>query len=197
MGLWVWAETANRINNQYHNISAYRNISRMFPNDSTPNKDVEMETHRVLWTHTWSHVNTSPCCTFHNPTHVPSNCAHTHTHTHCNTYTLHPKLAIILNPSPAWVIPDNPELILVNSGHSSAGFTLKPQRQGGDWSDHGDWGLGVALTGNNWSDSYWESRKTRMCYLFVFPRVFKTRPDWPLLRHAILVQNMFSPVCIM
>lgn len=102
---------------------------------------------------------------------------HTHTHTHCNMYTLHPKLAIILNPSPAWVIPDNPGLILVNSGHSSAGFTLKPQRQGGDWSDHGDRGLGVAQV-----------------VIYFFPRVFKTRPDWPLWRHTIPVQNMFSPV---
>lgn len=52
----------------------------------------------------------------------PSMCTRTETNAHIQPYNPHPKLAIILNPSPAWVIPNNPGLILVNSGHSSDGF---------------------------------------------------------------------------
>lgn len=63
-----------------------------------------------------------------------------------HTHTPHPKLAIILNPSPAWVIPDNPGLILVNSGHSSAGFHPETTETG--WGLVGSWQerLGAALT---------------------------------------------------
>lgn len=71
---------------------------------------------------------------------------HTRTHTHINTQMhvhplTHPKLAIILNPSPAWVIPDNPRLILVNSGHSSAGFHPETTETG--WGLVGSWRLRV------------------------------------------------------
>lgn len=66
---------------------------------------------------------------------------HTHTHARTHPHPPHPELAIILNPSPAWVIPDNPRLILVNSGHSSAGFHPETTETG--WGLVGSWRLRV------------------------------------------------------
>lgn len=74
-----------------------------------------------------------------------SMCMRTPTHTHLHSPPPHLKLAIIFNPSPAWVIPDNPRLILVNSGHSSAGFHPETTETG--WGLVGSWRLrlGAAL----------------------------------------------------
>lgn len=93
---------------------------------------------------------------------IPAYVFHTHVHTHHQHHppTPPPKLAIILNPPPAWVIPDNPRLILVNAGHSSAGF--HPETTATGWGLVGSWRprVGVLADGRNWSGSYRESRKT-------------------------------------
>ena len=102
------------------------------------------DTHTHIHTHTHTHThyiqtNATIYTVFHNLTHVHLDVlAHTDSHTSPPT---HPKLAIMLNPSPAWVIPDNPRLILVNSGHSSAGF--HPETTEAGWGLVGSWRLRV------------------------------------------------------
>lgn len=103
----------------------------------------------------------------------PCTCAHILTHTH--TPPPHPKLAIILNPSPAWIIPDNPKLILVNSGHSSAGFHPETTETG--WGLVGSCRLRVGaplidIIGRG-SDRGTKKNKHR------FSWVFNICPDWP------------------
>lgn len=121
-------------------------------------------------------------------------CTRTETNAHIKPYTPHPKLAIILNPSPAWVIPNNPGLILVNSGHSSAGFHPETTETGlglvGSWRLR----LGTALM----AIIGWAVIESQEKQAQVFSRVFKIRPARPPPRHTtalmlspLLVENMF------
>lgn len=134
---------------------------------------------------------------FHNFPRTPFH-AHAGYGEYPHTHTPHPKLAIILNPSPAWVIPDNPGLILVNSGHSSAGFHPETTETG--WGLVGSWRvrLGAALTDIIGQAVIGSQEKQAQ----VFPRGLQKyiRID-PPLRHAaatvllpLQLENMFFTV---
>lgn len=134
---------------------------------------------------------------FHNLTHVHPPCARARrlTHIHGPPHPpTHPKLAIILNPSPAWVIPDNPRLILVNSGHSSAGFHPATTETG--WGLVGSWRLRVGAALIDIIGRTVIGSQEKQAQVF-FHGTSKKRPDWPLLRHvkALTVQNMFFSAC--
>lgn len=104
-----------------------------------------------------------------------------HTPPHTHTYTPHPKLAIILNPSPAWVIPDNPGLILVNSGHSSAGFHPETTETG--WGLVGSWRLRLSTAVADLIGRAVIGSQEKQAQVFQWSSKY-VRIDPPPLRHA-------------